>query len=84
MPLSEADTKANSLDPGLHSHGWTKSLIEREEIAGTIEIIAGIPRQRAAGRADCALRLRGTGGKQLITVTVLEAQVFSETKRWMF
>ena len=31
--LSEADTRANLIDPALHSRGWTRDLIELEESA---------------------------------------------------
>jgi len=33
MALSEADTRANLIDPALHSRGWTRDLIELEESA---------------------------------------------------
>jgi hypothetical protein len=36
--LSEADTRAKLLDPGLHARGWTEDLIRREETAGAIEL----------------------------------------------
>jgi type I restriction enzyme R subunit len=49
MPFNEADTRAKLIDPALHSRGWTEDLIKREVTAGAIEIVAGIPRQRAAG-----------------------------------
>ncbi len=62
------------IDPALHSRGWTENLIKREETAGAIEIIAGIPRQRAAGRADFTLRILCSGGIQPVTVAVLEAK----------
>ena len=74
MALSEADTRAKLIDPALHSRGWTENLIKREETAGAIEIIAGIPRQRAAGRADFTLRILCSGGIQPVTVAVLEAK----------
>lgn len=41
MPLSESDTRAKWIDPGLHARGWTEDLIRREETAGAIEAIEG-------------------------------------------
>ena len=58
MPLNEADTRAKLIDPALHSSGWTEDLIRREETAGVIEIVGGVPRQRAKGRADFTLRIK--------------------------
>ena len=58
MALNEADTRAKLIDPALHSRGWTEDSIKREVTAGAIEIVAGIPRQRAAGRADYTLRIK--------------------------
>ena len=49
MALNEADTRAKLVDPALHSRGWTEDSIKREVTAGAIEIVDGIPRQRAAG-----------------------------------
>ena len=54
MALNEADTRAKLIDPALHSKGWTEDSIKREVTAGAIEIVAGIPRQRAAGSTDNA------------------------------
>ena len=56
MALNEADTRAKLIDPALHSRGWTEDSIKREVTAGAIEIVAGIPRQRAADREDLVLR----------------------------
>ena len=74
MALNEADTRAKLIDPALHARGWTENLIKREETAGAIELVAGIPRQRASGRADFTLRLRCAGGSQPVAVAVLEAK----------
>lgn len=36
MNLTEADTRAKLIDPGLHRRGWTEDLIKREETEGSI------------------------------------------------
>ena len=74
MTLNEADTRAKLIDPALHSRGWTEDSIKREVTAGSIEIVTGIPRQRAAGRADYTLRIKLSSGTQPITVAVVEAK----------
>ena len=74
MPVNEADTRAKLIDPALHKKGWTQDLIRREETAGAIEIVGGIPRQRAKGRADFVLRMKGSSGPQPVPVAVIEAK----------
>jgi len=49
MPYNEADTRAKLIDPALHSNGWTEDSNKREVTAGAIEVVGGIPRQRAFG-----------------------------------
>jgi type I restriction enzyme R subunit len=58
LSLSEADTRAKLIDPALYSRGWTEEHIEREETAGTIEIINGRARRRSKGRLDYTLRIK--------------------------
>ena len=74
MPLNEADTRAKLIDPALHSNGWTEDSIRREVTAGAIEIVGGVPRQRATGRADFTLRIRLSPSSQPVAVAVLEAK----------
>jgi type I restriction enzyme, R subunit len=74
MALSEADTRAKLIDPGLHACGWTEDLIRREETAGAIEIIAGKPRKRAKGRVDSALRIKVNPDTQPVAVGLIEAK----------
>ena len=74
MPLSEADTRAKLIDPALHASGWTEDLIRREETAGAIEIVSGIPRQRAKGRVDYTLRLKCSPTSQPVAVALIEAK----------
>ena len=77
MPLNEADTRAKLIDPALHSRGWTEDSIKREVTAGAIEIVAGIPRQRATGRADYTLRVKISPVAQPVAVALLEAKAES-------
>ena len=74
MALSEADTRAKLIDPGLHACGWTEDLIRREETAGAIEIIAGKPRKRAKGRVDYTLRIKVNSDTQPVAVGLIEAK----------
>ena len=74
MALNEADTRAKLIDPALHSRGWTEDSIKREVTAGAIEIVAGIPRQRAAGRADYTLRIKSAPVAQPVAVALVEAK----------
>jgi type I restriction enzyme R subunit len=74
MSLNEADTRAKLIDPALHSRGWTEDSIKREVTAGAIEIVAGIPRQRAAGRADYTLRIKSPPIAQPVAVALIEAK----------
>jgi type I restriction enzyme R subunit len=72
--LSEADTRAKLIDPGLHARGWTEDLIRREETAGAIEIIEGKPRKQAKGRIDYTLRIKVNPHTQPIAVALIEAK----------
>ena len=58
MAINEADTRAKLIDPVLHFRGWTEDSIKREVTAGAIEIVAGIPRQRAAGNSEEFITIR--------------------------
>jgi type I restriction enzyme R subunit len=77
MALSEADTRAKLIDPGLHARGWTEDLIRREETAGAVEIIDGKPRRRAKGRTDYTLRVQVHPDNQPVAVAVIEAKAES-------
>ena len=46
MARSEADTRAQLIDPAIHARGWTEDLIKREETAGAIEIVNGKARRQ--------------------------------------
>jgi len=74
MPFNEADTRAKLIDLALYFRGWTEDSIKREVTAGAIEIVAGIPRQRAAGRADYTLRIKLSPAAQPVAVALIEAK----------
>lgn len=74
MPLSESDTRAKLIDPALHERGWTEDLIRREETAGAVSIVAGVPRRSARGRVDYLLRLRVAPNAQGVAVALIEAK----------
>ena len=74
MALNEADARAKLIDPVLHSRGWTEDLIKREVTAGAIEIVAGIPQQKAAGRADYTLRIKSSPVAQPVAIALIEAK----------
>ena len=73
MPHNEADTRAKLIDPTLHSSGWTEDLIKREESAGAIEIVNGVPR-RVTGRTDYTLRVKTSSSSQPVALGVVEAK----------
>ena len=74
MPLTEADTRAKLIDPAIHARGWTENLIRREETAGTVEIVAGVPRKQAKGRVDYTPRVMSAAGTQPVAVALIEAK----------
>lgn len=74
MPLSESDTRAKLIDPALHERGWTEDLIRREETAGAVSIVAGVPRRSARGRVDYLLRLKVAAEAQGVAVALIEAK----------
>jgi len=74
VPLSESDTRAKLIDPALHARGWTEDLIRREETAGAVSIVAGVPRRSARGRVDYLLRLKVTPDAQPVAVALIEAK----------
>ncbi len=72
--LSEADTRSKLIDPKLHARGWTEDLIKREETAGAIEIVGGVPRRQSRGRTDYTLRVKVHPGNQPVAVALIEAK----------
>ena len=73
MGMNEADTRANLIDPALRDRGWSKDLIKREETAGEVDIIGGIPRRRDK-RVDYTLRVVSSGGPQPVALALIEAK----------
>ena len=74
MPLSEADTRSKLIDPAIHQCGWSEDLICRETTLGAVEIVAGKPRRRSAGRTDYTLRIRVSTESQPVAVALIEAK----------
>jgi len=74
MMMTESDTRAKLIDPGLHACGWTEDLIKREESAGAIEIIDGKPRKQSKGRIDYTLRIKVNDSAQPVAVALIEAK----------
>src|SRR6266705_1291851 len=74
MPHGEADTRAKLIDPAIHSRGWTEDLIRREETAGAIEVVNGMPHRRAKGRVDYTLRVRIARDTPPVAVALIEAK----------
>ena len=72
--LSEADTRAKLVTPGLHRAGWTEDLIRREESAGAVEVVAGQPRRRRAGRTDYTLRVKVNAHAHPVAVALIEVK----------
>ena len=74
MPLSESDTRAKLIDPAIHARAWTEDLIRREETAGPVDVVDGIPRRRAKGRVDYMLRIKVNPETQPVAVALIEAK----------
>jgi len=71
---SEADTRAKLIDPALYRRGWSEEHIRREETAGSIEIVEGVPRRQSKGRVDYTLRVRAHKTAQPVAVAYIEAK----------
>lgn len=78
MQLTEADTRAKLIDPGLHRCGWTEDLIRREETDRGVDIIDGKPRRKHKGRIDYLLRIRVNINSQPVAVALIEAKKNNE------
>lgn len=74
MALSEADTRANLIDPALRQCGWTEAHVRREETCGSLEIADGRAYRRTPVRLDYTLRVRVADGTQPVAVGLLEAK----------
>lgn len=80
MPLNEADTRANLIDPALAACGWTADHIRREITRARIEIdtIEGKAKRRGDGRIDYLLRYRVNPGTQPVPLALIEAKAESK------
>lgn len=76
MSFNESDTRANLIDPKLHSAGWSNDLISREFpiSIGRIEIIGENHRRAAPKKADYVLRI-APHGEALAVVEAKEESV---------
>lgn len=76
MSLNEADTRAQLIDPKLHSAGWNNDLISREFpiSAGRIEIMGESHRRAAPKKADYILRF-AQHGEALAVVEAKEESI---------
>jgi len=80
MPLNEADTRANLIDPALALRGWTADHIRREITRARIEIdtIEGKAKRRGDGRIDYLLRYRLNPGTLPVPLALIEAKAESK------
>ena len=74
MGYGEAATRSKLIDPALYSCGWTEEHIRREESAGAIHVVDGVPKKQAKGRTDYTLRLKVRRDTQPVAVAVIEAK----------
>ena len=74
MPLNEADTRKQLIDPAIKSIGWTEGHIKREEVAGRIAVINGKAQRSRSGRTDYTLRVKISSEAQPVAVALLEAK----------
>lgn len=76
MPLNEADTRANLIDPALSAKGWSAAMVRREVTQPRIEIdtLAGKARRKGSGRVDYLLRYEVNPNTQPIALALIEAK----------
>jgi type I restriction enzyme R subunit len=74
MGYGEADTRAKLIDPTLYSRSWTEENIRREETAGAIHVVDGVPKKQAKGRTDYTLRIKVRRDTQPVAVAIIEAK----------
>ncbi len=73
-PLSEADTRAELIDPIIRPKGWISPYIKREESARAVDIINGQPRQRSSKYVDYLLRVEANTQSLPVAVALMEAK----------
>jgi type I restriction enzyme, R subunit len=74
MGMSEADTRANLIDPVLIQKGWVYPYAKREESGKAVDIVNGQPRQRNTAYVDYVLRVEVNSHTQPVAVALLEAK----------
>lgn len=74
MPLSEADTRAELIDPVIRPKGWVAPFVKREESGKAVEIVDGQPRRRPTVYTDYVLRVEAGDGAQPVAVALIEAK----------
>jgi type I restriction enzyme, R subunit len=73
-PLSEADTRANLIDPVLQQKGWVFPYVKREESGKAVDIVNGKARQRTTKYVDYTLRVEANIQTQPVAVALIEAK----------
>jgi type I restriction enzyme, R subunit len=75
MPMNEADTRAELIDPILRARGWVHPYLNREISGRPVDIINGQPRQRSAPAfVDYIFRVGANAASQPVAVALLEAK----------
>ncbi len=74
MAMSEADTRANLIDPVLRDKGWVYPYVKREESGKAVDIVNGQPRQRNTVYVDYTLRVEVNSQTHPVAVALIEAK----------
>ncbi|MBM4425418.1 MAG: hypothetical protein FJ030_18910 [Chloroflexi bacterium] len=74
MGLSEADTRAELIDPIIRGKGWMMPYVRREESGKRVDIVGGQPRQSRIVHLDYVLRVEVNAETQPVAVAILEAK----------
>ncbi len=74
MGMSEADTRAELIDPVIRGKGWVMPYVRREESGKRVDIVGGQPRQSRTVHLDYVLRVEVNAENQPVAVAILEAK----------
>ena len=74
MGLSEADTRAELIDPVIRGKGWVMPYVRREESGKRVDIVGGQPRQSRTVHLDYVLRVEVNDQTQPVAVALIEAK----------
>lgn len=74
MGMSEADTRAELIDPVIRGKGWVMPYVRREESGRRVDIVGGQPRQSRTVHLDYVLRVEVNAENQPVAVAILEAK----------